>query len=122
MNEKIILIKLNNYFSPGFVFSKEALYRFNNISSDGTAESGACALKDYQANDDVKIGHCLEILDVKEGESVDEEGKSRLCSLNLETEINTDDRFVSSNMSSNLTGTENASGHSLNVSNIYIES
>ena len=120
-NEKIIFFNLNNYFFIGYVFSKEALYRFNNISSDGKSKLEPCGFEDYQENEDIKIGRCLESLDVQEGESIDEEGKSRLYSLSLETAINTDDRFVSSNMTSKFHSAENVSGHSSNVNNILIK-
>ncbi|KAK3578733.1 hypothetical protein CHS0354_010115 [Potamilus streckersoni] len=72
------------YFSggAGYVLSKEALRRFATV-----ARNGSVSCRQDGGAEDAEIGHCMERLGVKTGNSTDRLGRSRFHCFNPETHL-----------------------------------
>lgn len=74
----------------GYVLSKEALRRF---ALNSKSNSTLCKYNEG-SNEDVKIGKCLEKLNVIAGDSRDERGYPRFFPLNLISYLTKSDKYI----------------------------
>ena len=70
------------YFS-GYVLSKNALDKFVNLALKGKG-NGNCKFESDDGFEDVELGLCLENVNIKAGDTRDEEGKGRFFPLSPE--------------------------------------